>query len=182
MNFDPWTISLEDQMQLEMDDQMRCMIARSLTDERDEILSGTGFKVLDAVALCSRYELVMPSWLAGEFRRRFNAVKFHEASSWDDPKAFGRPYPKGTHIDRLKKDSRAGGPIYFLVRKLIGDDPTRAIDEALFDDVAAHFGNRPGLGRSECQRIYYETAKKEESISGPIAGKKRKIPVIRNRP
>lgn len=184
--FDPWSITLEAQLGLDLTEAqvLQCTMARGMAREREEIVK-SGFAVMEAVSQCSRYGLVLPDWLASEFRRRFNAVKFHRAASWDDEQAFGRPYPKGAHLHRLRKE-RLWPEICWTVRELLDDDPNRAIDEALFDDVSERMRglkgieNPKGLGRSECQRIYYEHVDRFNALFGSPENSE-KFPVIRRR-
>lgn len=193
--FDPWAMTFEQSLALPVDlDDKRSPIwqylfARSLTARREAIEKGTGYDVLAAIAECAERGLSIPQWLANLYLPRFKAVKFQRASSWDEPAVFGRPHPKGTHLARVRKDAAAGPLIFAMVRKILAGDPSRAIDESLFEDVAARFDKKERLGKTECARIYYLCAPELEKTFGPIAtkknrenpgsGKRRKIPVLR---
>lgn len=171
--FDPWTVSFEDGLTWLLandappDDHDKWMNVWSIRDAREQIENGSGFDVLRAVDQCAKAGLAMPDWLAVGFRRRFRAVAGFSAKSWDDDNAFGKPFPKGTHTARLSKDARASPVIHHLVRRILKADPTRAIDGLMFEEVAEKLKNVPGLGQSECQRIYFATVKQHESIFGP---------------
>lgn len=172
--FDPWTATIEDSLGLQcgLDDPRSQLwqfaVANSLTKRRQLIERGGGRGVLTAIADCAKHGLALPPWLAAAFLSRFNAVISLQVPSWDDPAAFGPPHPKNTRLHRLRKDEAAEGPIYGYVQKLLRDDSSRAIDNSLFDDVAAHFAKVPLLGRSECSRIYYQAVKTWEPILGPV--------------
>ncbi|MBN9461162.1 MAG: hypothetical protein J0H00_08035 [Burkholderiales bacterium] len=180
--FDPWApIESEAARRYRNDHElMQGVIARGITRRRSEI-EKSGFEVMQAVADCARYELVIPPWLADEFKRRFNAVRNHVASSWDDEQSFGRPYPKGTHLRTLRKE-RLWPEIHLIARRLLDENSARPIDESFFDSVAERLralkgiedriGGLQGLGRSEVQRIYYETRDRAAALFG-TAGNSR---------
>lgn len=182
--FDPWTMTTEKSLEVDMDERQlnQYLAAKGINQRRDEIVR-SGFAVLEAVAACARRELVMPEWLSKEFRRRFNAVCFHRTASWDDEQAFGRPYPKGTHLRRLRNED-LWPELCTIVRRLLEEDPSRPIDELLFDDASERLRNLKGvddprgLGRSECQRIYYASIDRYNALfSAP--GNFQEFPVIR---
>lgn len=175
VSFDPW-MPLEQAVaqdwSLTEEQLMQGVMARGLMRDSEAIVNGSGLDVLEAIQTCIRYKLVVPEWLGDAFRKRLNSVRLHEVASWDSPQAFGKPFPKGAHLARLRKDSRSGPVIYQCVRQLLTADPTRPIDESLFEDVAAKFAkNVKGLGRSECQRIYYAVAPDLDAMYGPIPGR-----------
>lgn len=182
--FDPWSMTTEKSLEVRMDERqlMQYLAARDMTKRREEIV-GSGFAVLEAVAACARYELIMPAWLSAEFRRRFNAVRFHRTASWDDEQAFGRPYPKGTHLRRLRNEE-LWPELCTIVRRLLEEDPSRPIDELLFDDASERLRNLKGiddprgLGRSECQRIYYANIDRYNALFS-TPGNSHESPVIR---
>lgn len=183
--FDPWAPLEDDASRLYCDQRelMQGVMAHGITRRRAEI-EKSGFAMLEAIEVCARYGLVIPDWLAAEYRRRFNAVKFYRASSWDDDLAFGRPHPKGAHLRSLRKD-RLWPEICGLAERLQAEDPTRPIDEAFFDDLAERvrglkeIESQRGLGRSEVQRIYYAHVDEYNKIF--TAGNLQKSPVIRRR-
>jgi hypothetical protein len=88
---------------------------------RPKIEMGSGFAVLQAVAECARTGLAMPDWLAVEFLKRYRAVRHYEERSWDAPKSFGRPYPKGTNIAAKRKAWLLGSKLYLQVCELYGN-------------------------------------------------------------
>lgn len=98
MNFDPWESTLEDGLahfsgEEEISEaHMRWLAAREMVARREAIIS-SGRNVLDAVADCARLGLPLPGWLAAAFLTRHSAVRHCRVPSWDDPQAFGSPYP-----------------------------------------------------------------------------------------
>ncbi len=170
--FDPWEIDFETQVALNEADELtaeqdwQIVMARSIAERRDAILGGSGLDVMQAVDVCARWGLAMPPWLWTEFHRRVQAVTQAQVSSWDDEKALGRPYPKGTHLSSVRKQGRAGPVIVHIVKKILADAPQTPIDDMLFEQVAERLRNQPGLGRSEVSRLYYAELTRSDKTSG----------------
>jgi hypothetical protein len=124
--FDPWTATLEEVLELPADadgeipvQHLQWMHARSIAAQQLKIERGDGFDVLQAVAACAIHGLVMPDWLVREYLRRYRAVQQCRVKSWDALEAFGRPYPKGTHIQRLRKDRGARHVVLHIARRIL---------------------------------------------------------------
>lgn len=125
--------------------------AQRLASARDEIVRGRGMDVLDAVASCAMYRLVMPDWLAEAYLRRWGMVAAAEVGSWDAPEAFGQPY-HGTSADKEKArrhqriELRLLAQVYLATRKDQGASLKRlwsAIGRGTKNpsaDDLAHFG------------------------------------------
>jgi hypothetical protein len=178
--FDPWTMTTAESLSLPMDlDNPRSHMwqyleAKSITARREAIEKGSGYDVLETIARCAQRGLSIPAWLADLYLPRFKAVKFHSVASWDDGAAFGKPHRKGTHLARLRKDEAAGSVIVAMVRHILTTDPSRAIDESVFEEVSARFDKKERLGKTECARIYYLFAPKMENTFGPMPSKSKR--------
>ena len=107
--FDPWTATIEEGLEYFRKEDgisaehMAWVMARGINARRSDILAGTGRNLLDTIAVCARYRLALAPWLADAFLKRYRAVSGYEVASWDDPAAFGRPHPKGVHINVMRK-------------------------------------------------------------------------------
>jgi hypothetical protein len=180
--FDPWTATVEDSLLLPLDlDDKRSLTwqylaAQKIKEHRHDIERGTGFDVMVAMATCARHGLSTPAWLAERFVPRVDAVTSRLVDTWDAPEAFGCPLPTGSHLARMQLDLVAPLPIWFCVKKLLADDPKRALDNRLFGEVAVVLGvqrrgqrvPRRGLSRSECSRLYYEHKDEFERLFGTV--------------
>ncbi len=89
--------------------------ARMLEDWRARIEGGDGFDVLQGVAWCATNGLKIPDWLADMFLQRYRRVQQLHVSSWDDPTAFGRPYPPRVDlaVGRLRREKRIELEVFF---------------------------------------------------------------------
>ena len=96
------------------------------------IEGGSGFAVMEAVAICAGAGLVMPSWLAVAFRSRYLAVVHYKAKGWSDDRSFGEANPKGTHVGKERRYRLLGLRIRTFVRaQLDANVPLRAACETL---------------------------------------------------
>ena len=118
---------------------------------------GDGFEVLACINRCVTHGLIAPEWLAYAYNRRFYEVLGCRVGSWDDAKAFGLPYPKGTHLAALRKARLNRVAVALAVREVLSREPDTAIDGELFRAV----GKPLGLGKSLAAKLYYEALKFE---------------------
>jgi hypothetical protein len=114
----------------------------------------SGFDVLYCVSQCATNDLVMPVWLAYAFNRRYHAVVQFRAISWDDPKSFGKPYPKNTNLTAQRKRRKSIPAVWMAVKDevLAG----KAVDKQLFSSV----GHGLNLGATLTEKYYYDAIKK----------------------
>jgi len=117
---------------------------------RAVIEGGDGFALLGAVRKCANHGIPMPEWLAKQFIRRYDRVLACRLGSWDD--AFGRPYPKGKHLNALRKQREKRFAVYNAVRAAKASDPKIAIDAILFEKV----GDSLGIGKTLAETLYYQ--------------------------
>ena len=162
--FDPWTATFEEMQEANLLSELPeadpalplyqwfgAQVIESMRGETTE----SGFSVLACVRRCANHDLVMPQWLARAFIRRYDAVLRCRADSWDDPLAFGKPYPKGAHLSKLRAARTHRIDVYNRVVAAIRRNPERAIDVKLFREV----GNEIGLKPTIVQTYYYDAAK-----------------------
>lgn len=161
--FDPWTATLEEAAAQEQADWAnpnsaleQWEAAQKLTGQKAQIESGDGFGVLRAVARCALYRLVIPDWLVPLYLKRIYAVQCYAAGSWDDPAAFGRPYPKGTQIAARRRRRLAKFPVVRAVHDALAENPARPIDDAFWEQIAAEIGYQETV----VQELYAEAVAK----------------------
>lgn len=115
--------------------------------ERLAVEKGDGFAVLACVRTCGTSGLTMPDWLVSAFNRRYDAVLNCRALSWDDPLAFGSPYPKSTNLNAIKK-RRTGRTRMWL-----------AVVHAVQNGESVNFerlGKPHGYGKTLAEEFYRE--------------------------
>ena len=183
--FDPWTASLEEAQEEEKRVSAECTsgpcspvmqwaAASQISEWKQAVINGDGFAVLGCIRGCVTHGLVAPDWLAYAFNRKYDAVLNCRAGSWDDPKSFGPPYPKGKHLSRMRQDRIGRFTVLNAVRDTIKRDPDKAIDRGLFDEI----GRALGFGATRAERLYYEAV---NMGLGNIA-KSRKLAGIQKKP
>ncbi len=128
--------------------------ATEITGMRAEAES-SGFAVLACVRNCANHDLVMPEWLAQAFINRYDKVLTCRADSWDDEAAFGRPYPKGSHLSKLRQAREYRFQVHGQVVAAVQENPKRPIDRSLFAEV----GKSLGINGTTVQAFYYEATK-----------------------
>ncbi len=115
--------------------------------EEAEFEAGDKNALLAAIHICATHCLVLPEWLAKAYISEYDKVLRHEVGSWDD--AFGRPFPKGKHLNAARKKREKAGEVWHRVRQL--HDQGRPIDEALFEEIGKEFA----LGKTLVSEYYY---------------------------
>lgn len=113
------------------------------------IRAGDGGKVLDAIALCMFHRLGVPLWLEDEYLRRYGAVTSGFARDWNDPRAFGPAYPKGTNRAGIRAKVNDAPAAYRIACELLGADPQLPIDRALYEAI----GERVGVGKTQAEKL-----------------------------
>lgn len=175
--FNPWTATFDDAIAaneastLSIGDPTRPLYQWNGAQRLEAMRAGAlinGFDVLACVRICANHDLVMPEWLAFAFIRRYDAVLNCRAGSWDDPAAFGKPYPKGTHLSALRKARVNSYAVWNMVNSILKANPERAIDKGLFEEVGEHLG----LGATLADEYYYQVKRRwpNPAKKGKIAG------------
>ena len=65
---------------------------------------GDRLALMRAIRLCLAAGIPVPKWAASAFGQAFDRVASKQAASWDE--VFGRPWPKGLHLARARRDDR----------------------------------------------------------------------------
>ncbi len=156
--FDPWTASLEEAQQQPnayepQGSVQQCVYANELTAKRDEIITGDGFSVLQAVAKCAVAGLALPDWLARAFLARYRSVQGGQVGSWDDEKSFGKPYPKGTQMSAIRRRRLNRSRVVIVVNKLIFQNPGIVIDTHFWERVGLEIGE----GKTNAQKLHAQS-------------------------
>jgi hypothetical protein len=171
-HFDPWTATLEQAVAQPYCHETRGAVdqwagAQQLIREKERILSGRGFDVLEAVATCALHALVQPDWLAKAYLKRYRAVLQCKVGSWDAEEAFGRPYPKGTNIAARKHLRYKDIAVSNAVRSAIESDPTRAIDTEFWEDI----GKSVDVGKTGAQEQHAKAVKRGLTVPAELQKK-----------
>lgn len=111
---------------------------RNCNAQRESIEKGDGFAVLACVRKCGTHGLVMPEWLVSAFNRRYDVVLNCRAKSWDDPKAFGAPYPKSANLAALRKRRIGRFQMHNAVCDAVAKG--RKIDKETYEALGKPFG------------------------------------------
>lgn len=168
--FDPWSSTLEEAIrasEAKPEDTGPCSpisqwyAAQRIERERELIDQGDGFAVLACIRSILTNGLVAPKWLSYAFNKRYDVVLNCLADSWDDPRAFGRPYKKGKHINALRKERILKPQLHTIVSSILRAEPDTPIDAGLFERAGQIA--KPPVGKTEAERIY-RIAKKEFDI------------------
>jgi hypothetical protein len=117
------------------------MIEQKAFDELSEELrrdleKGDRSALLQMVYHAAQHRRPLPEWAAEAFPIAYTWVMRGSARTWDD--AFGPPFPAGTHIHKLKLESRRY-EVYQLVQEIHRDEGC-PIDDELFERVGREMG------------------------------------------
>lgn len=166
MSFDPWTASEEEALSatpgaLKTSDALleefrgtalhKWWRAKQLKSLQASAGSGglCGADVLWAIGVCADSQLLIPTWLAREFSRRLEAVTTASVSSYDDPEAFGAPFPPGIKLSVARLRSRQRVAVYQLAR----DYASAFSGEASLPRLWALFSKGSQLSEAEISRL-----------------------------
>jgi hypothetical protein len=122
-----------------------------LEEHREAFESGDSQALLAAIRICANHDIAMPKWLSAAYIRAYDLVLSCRVGSWDD--AFGRPFPKGAHLKKLRQKRQ----LRFQVGQDVDDlhSKERILDDALFEEV----GKKYGLKKTVTSELYYEYKK-----------------------
>jgi hypothetical protein len=119
---------------------------------------GSDFALLQAVAECALHGLVMPPWLSQNYLERYRKVVHADVGTWDE--AFGRPYPKGKHLESLQQRRDLRLAVYNEIRARLASAEAPAKDDLFYEEVGAKFK----IGKTLCKDLYREVS---QGFSGP---------------
>src|SRR5215813_3983964 len=115
------------------------MISEAETDEyleeclqilKEKFESGNKTALLYAIYHCLLLRRPLPEWLRLAFLHTYEARARFEIRSWDD--VFGRPVPKGMHLETEKRNAELRPLIIERVQALKAERP---IDKGLFEEI-----------------------------------------------
>jgi hypothetical protein len=138
---------------------------------RSQIEAGDGGAVLDAIGHCAEHRLVIPEWLADEYLRRHGNVGRGQARDWNDERAFGRAYPKGTNIAGIRAKVEDAPAAYVFAVGLLAADPTRPFDAGFYEEIGAHIG----VGKTRAQELLAMALKDDRFSWPPLADLRKKL-------
>jgi hypothetical protein len=100
-------------------------------------------------------DLPIPAWLTLAYLQAFRDIYQYRAKSWDD--VFGKPHPKGTHLDAKRQEWEKSILVYHRVKEILRNEPGTPIDGYLFERVGREFG----IGGKTLTEKYYYSWKNE---------------------
>lgn len=123
-------------------------IKDDLDEYRRKFDDGDKSSIMKAVKLCFKYERLPPQWAREAFLSAIEKIDNFDVNSWD--KVFGTPYPKGKHLNSIKKKQRLIHGVWLSVRMAYKNGAS--IDEGLFECIGSKFG----IGKTLASEYYYE--------------------------
>jgi hypothetical protein len=72
--------------------------------------------IIEALYVCSLNSLPIPRWCEMAFLAAYRKVRQYKAKSWDE--VFGRPHPKGIHLDRKEMEREKSLRVYRRIREV----------------------------------------------------------------
>lgn len=109
---------------------------------------GDALALFDAIKVCGENRIILPDWLVAQFGNAYGRVIRFEVDSLD--KAFGRPIPKGKHLNALRKKRKLAWRVFSAVERQHGEGA--ALDEGTFASVGASLS----IGSTLAKEYYYE--------------------------
>jgi len=111
--------------------------------------AGDKSALLQAIYGCLQLRRPMPEWLQVAFLNACEAAERFGIRSWDE--VFGRPVPKGTHLETEKRNAELRFLIIGRVKELRTEMP---IDRSLFEKIGRELN--PPLKGTTVSEIYYD--------------------------
>jgi len=139
----------EDHTSKERGPLFKWIAAKTLKGLYEQYKSGKKKVILDVFYICSLHDLAIPKWCSDGLVEAVRKVHHYSAASWDD--AFGRPYPKGTHLAAKRQKWEKAPEVYYRIQEIRKHDPSIPIDGYLFETV----GKELGIGGKTLTEEYY---------------------------
>jgi hypothetical protein len=118
---------------------------------------GDRSQILSCLDHCLMDDLPIPDWLARAFVAACDDVRTYKVKSWDD--VFGRPLPKGRHLEDARRNYAIAFPLWRRVRAL--HNTGEPIDKGLFEKVGAEFD----IGGTTASELYYELCRELTDVA-----------------
>lgn len=125
---------------------------------KEEYDIGNKWALMQTIYVCAIESRPLPIWATQAYETAYNAARTGKAKSWDD--VFGKPYPPGTHLNKVAKRDEILWPLYQRVQEIISTSPERPIDVSLFEEVAKEFY----IGKTLASEYYYEAKRINKSL------------------
>ncbi len=112
------------------------------------------FYVVKAAMHCAQRGLVMPDWLATEFCNSYHLIVGASAGSWDDPRVFGKPFPKGAQLAAIRKRRLQKAKVARVVNDLLREKDSRGKPFPVGKEFWRIVGKVIGTTANEAQSLY----------------------------
>jgi hypothetical protein len=132
-------------------------LAEVLEILKERFEGGDRSALLCAIRHCLLLKRRLPDWLRLGFLSAYDSATAYEIKSWDE--VFGRPHPKGTHVDKEKRHFELGHVIVQRVEELQSEMP---VDKDLFEKIGKELGIGGGTTIS---KIYYEERRRLDEMT-----------------
>jgi len=116
--------------------------------------SGDVFQLMHAIRICANHDMPLPEWVSRAYISAYDRVVSAQAKTWGD--VFGQPYPKGIHLNAVKKRRNLIPAVWVAVRSILDMEPGTPIDGMLFERV----GKKLNIGKSQAAEFYYEAKRR----------------------
>lgn len=127
---------------------------------------GNKAAVIEALYVCSLNSLPIPRWCEMAYLSAYRKIKHYKAKSWDD--VFGRPHPKGTHLETKKQEREFAFKVYNRIEQIKRDDPSTPIDGYLFERIGREFGIG---GKTLTEGYYYKEKNFRKNLNSKYKNK-----------
>ncbi|MFP3984116.1 MAG: hypothetical protein ACLFV2_10555 [Desulfurivibrionaceae bacterium] len=168
-------MKIEDLLKMTMDEAVtaqkngdRPVISQWIAAQRLEELRSLyletkdGSIILEALYHCCLESLPLPEWCEVGYLAAYRKIRQYSAGSWDE--VFGRPHPKGTHLNAKNEKWGNRHKAYLRICEILHHEPGTPIDQNLFERVGRELGVG---GKTKVEEWYYEVKKEmEKSIPG----------------
>lgn len=125
--------------------------AQELRKIFDAYKSGNKQAVIEALHICSLNSLPLPRWCEMAFLSAYRKIRQYKEKSWDN--VFGRPHPKGTHLEAKKEEYEKSLRVYRRIKEIKRENPDIPIDGHLFETIGLEFGTG---GKTKTEQWYYK--------------------------
>jgi hypothetical protein len=121
---------------------------KQLNDLEISFKNGDKSSLMFAIFVCASTGLPLPPWASFAYSNAWaDTIVFAKYKSWDA--AFGLPYPKGAHLNAIRKERRLKNKVYSSIEDSINAGVV--VDAALFEAV----GKKYGLCKTLASEYYY---------------------------
>lgn len=118
-------------------------------DAYEKLYDKDKYYLMTAIRVCSNHDLPLPEWASRAYIKAYDTVNCAHAKSWDT--VFGNPYPKGAHLNAIRKKRSLSYSVHSEIRNRMLMNPDLKIDDGLFEEVGKKFN----IGRTLASEYYY---------------------------